>query len=240
MEDKPKAKDVETGGTTIAAVGRAARTNATARDNETSMQQHQQQQQQRQRKPIYTGYTFWSSDLHVAPIGDMRNLLVKPFNMTIIDKSMSGHCHFVGTCQTDLKVLPGINVFELNAPGTKEGGPQDCKNDVRERFYAEYKSDPEMLTVDAFFCHHLASICELYMAFDRPLIVVASTRYGLGRGPALHWSKWNDNLRAIASNARNVVAANNKYDAEYIKYFTGLRPCSHLEMRVHVGTSAHK
>ena len=31
------------------------------------------------------------------------------------------------------------------------------------------------------------------------------------------------NLRDIAANPRNTVAANNKYDAEYVKYFTGLK-----------------
>jgi hypothetical protein len=28
---------------------------------------------------------------------------------------------------------------------------------------------------------------------------------------------WNENLRKIAANPRNVVAANNMYDLEYIK-----------------------
>ena len=35
--------------------------------------------------------------------------------------------------------------------------------------------------------------------------------------------QWNKNLVDIAANPRNVVAANNRYDAEYVKYFTGIQ-----------------
>ena len=48
------------------------------------------------------------------------------------------------------------------------------------------------------------------------LIVVASTRYEIGRHDATRWKLWNDNLRAIAAHPRNVVAANNAYDAECV------------------------
>ena len=61
------------------------------------------------------------------------------------------------------------------------------------------------------------------MPFNRSLIAIASTRYEIGRHSAARWRAWNENLRKIASSPRNVVAANNKYDAEYIKYFTGIK-----------------
>lgn len=59
--------------------------------------------------------------------------------------------------------------------------------------------------------------------FNKSLIVVASTRFEIGRHDAARWALWNQNLRAIASHPRNVVAANNRYDAEYVKYFTGIK-----------------
>jgi hypothetical protein len=43
-------------------------------------------------------------------------------------------------------------------------------------------------------------------------------RYEIGRHSSSRWSSWNENLKKIASNPRNIVAANNLYDAEYIKY----------------------
>ena len=36
------------------------------------------------------------------------------------------------------------------------------------------------------------------------------------------WKAWLSSLRRIARDPRNVVAANNKYDAEYIRYFAGV------------------
>lgn len=42
-------------------------------------------------------------------------------------------------------------------------------------------------------------------------------RYEIGRHSPSRWALWNENLKKIAANPRNVVAANNLYDAEYIK-----------------------
>ncbi|CAF1339882.1 unnamed protein product [Didymodactylos carnosus] len=80
-----------------------------------------------------------------------------------------------------------------------------------------------MQMVDAFVCFHPASMCELYMPFNKSLLVIASTRYELARLESYKWQKWNENLKMIARNPQNVVGANNLYDAEYIRYFTGLK-----------------
>jgi len=80
-----------------------------------------------------------------------------------------------------------------------------------------------MKTVDAFLCQHAAGQCEVFMAFGKPMIVIASTRYEIGRLTKEAWQAWNQNLMDIAANPRNTIASNNAYDAEYIKYFTGLR-----------------
>ncbi|CAF2121680.1 unnamed protein product [Rotaria magnacalcarata] len=95
-------------------------------------------------------------------------------------------------------------------------------NEIRRRFYEFYKNQMELNVVDAFVCFHPASMCELYMPFNRSIIVIASTRYELGRFEPDQWQKWNANLKEIASDPRNLVAANNLYDVEYIRYFTGL------------------
>jgi len=80
-----------------------------------------------------------------------------------------------------------------------------------------------MANVDAFLCNHAAGLCEAYMPFNRSLVVIASTRYEIGRHEPSRWREWNANLVKIASHPRNVVAANNRFDAEYIKYFTGIQ-----------------
>jgi hypothetical protein len=65
-------------------------------------------------------------------------------------------------------------------------------------------------------------MCELFMPFGKPLIVIASTRYEIGRYENARWLEWNQNLEKIARKPGNVVGANNLYDLEYIKYFTDL------------------
>lgn len=53
--------------------------------------------------------TIWSSDFHISPVADIKNVL-HPFGASLIDKSLSGHCHLSNTCERDLKVI----AFSLN------------------------------------------------------------------------------------------------------------------------------
>jgi len=90
------------------------------------------------------------------------------------------------------------------------------------RFYEAYKSDSVMQSVDAFLCYDPPAICELYEPFNKSLIVIAANRYYITRQSNQRWKTWNNNLIHYASDPRNVIAANNRYDAEMIRYFTGL------------------
>ena len=110
--------------------------------------------------------TLWSSDFHISPIADIKNLL-QDHNVKVIDKSLSGHCHLMGTCQQDLRVLTKDNGIDLTP----------CPNQLRREFYAQYHSDREFQAVDAFLCNHACSMCEVFMPFGKPMIVIASTRY---------------------------------------------------------------
>lgn len=161
--------------------------------------------------------SIWSSDFHISPVADIKDLL-KIFDAKVLDKSLSGHCHLTKTCQTDLRVLNQENGIEL-AP---------CPNMLHKRFYNSYVGDEEFQSADAILCTHACSMCEIFMPFGKPLIVVASTRYEIGRYDAKRWTEWNRNLQRIASHSNNVIAANNMYDLEYIKYFTGIRNVQYL------------
>jgi hypothetical protein len=168
----------------------------------------------------YRGYTFWSSDLHISPIADLKSIFTPdlPFAHKVIDKSLSGHCKIMKpqTCATDLRVFTSGNSASLVE------SPSKCINPLRKKFYDSYKNDDVMKNVDAFLCNHNAPLCEAFMAFGRPMVIIASTRYEIGRYDKRSWNFWNKNLLTMANNPRNIVAANNRYDAEYIKYFTGL------------------
>ena len=151
----------------------------------------------------------WSNDFHIGPIQDLKHLL-QPLGVKFIDKSLSKHCRLTRTCARGLKVVNRGNGIKL-------------PREVIPQFYQAYKDDPEMATVDAFVCFHPSSMCELFMPFNKSILVIASTRYEMGRMPPDRWKEWNKNLLKISQDPKNVVAANNLYDAEYIKYFTGFK-----------------
>ena len=108
---------------------------------------------------------LWSSDFHISPIADIKHLLAD-YEVKIIDKSLSGHCHLTNTCERDLRIITKLNGIHL----------RPCANTLRRNFYDSYKNDPVMLSVDAFICTHAASLCEIFMPFQKPMIVIASTR----------------------------------------------------------------
>lgn len=63
---------------------------------------------------ISRSLTVWSSDFHISPPRDIKEIF-KYLSAKMIDKSLSGHCKLTSTCQTDLQVLTPQN-------GTLEGG----------------------------------------------------------------------------------------------------------------------
>jgi len=109
--------------------------------------------------------TLWSNDFHISPIADIKHNL-KDFDVKVIDKSLSGHCHLTNTCERDLKILNKLNGISLSP----------CPNQLRKEFYNAYRDDSEFQSADAIICTHAASMCELFMPFNKPLIVIASTR----------------------------------------------------------------
>jgi len=50
---------------------------------------------------------LWSSDFHISPIADIKDLLRD--SALVIDKSLSGHCHLTDTCERDLRVITKMN-----------------------------------------------------------------------------------------------------------------------------------
>ena len=154
----------------------------------------------------------WSADGHVAPVSDMKSLL-GPLGVEFIDMSLSAHCGIACNCDAKqrLKVLRQDNMESI-----QEG-------DI-PRFYEAYRNDSEFARVDAFFVAHPMSNFELYMPFNRSIIALSTTRYELARFHTPLWTRMNRRLQALAANSVNVVAANNLYDREYLRYFSCVQP----------------
>ena len=108
----------------------------------------------------------WSSDFHISPVADAKWIL-NTFGVAVIDKSLSGHCHITNTCAKDLRVITQQNGIELSP----------CPNKLRQEFFDAYKNDFEMKQVDIVLCTHATSMCELFMPFNKTMVLIASTRY---------------------------------------------------------------
>lgn len=106
-------------------------------------------------------------------------------------------------------------------PVTRANGFDLCPapHALRRSFFGATRSS--FAHVDAFVCFHPPALCELFMPFNKSVLVLASVNLELARENPPRWRAWLRNLRAIAADRRNVVAANNRYDVEYIRHFTG-------------------
>lgn len=156
---------------------------------------------------------IWTTDFHIGPIHDLKTFL-KPMGVRFIDKNLDyTRCGRTRTCE-GMKTLKLINPHNA----------RDLDYSWIPKFYQLYANDTEMDSVDAFGCFHLPALCELYEPFNKSLIILSTIRYELGRFGKERWTRWNNNLIRYAANPKNLIAANNLYDVNYIKYFTGIEP----------------
>lgn len=153
---------------------------------------------------------LWSTNLHIGPILDLKHLLT-PEGVVIIDHSLSSRCWLTKTCASRLKVLSMHNAMR----------PTKLQ---QETFYKTYAHNSRMSGVDAVLCFHPASICQVYIPFNKSLIVFLTNRYELGRESVSEWQQWNQDLLSISTDSKNSIVANNLYDAKYVQYFTGIEP----------------
>ena len=116
-------------------------------------------------------------------------------------------------------------------------------NVLKRDFYELYKNDSEFNRIDVFMCSHPAANCELFEKFEKPMVVFLTTRLEFGRDDkqvgwrAREMAKWNSwgeldsreqdwisFIMKYHKSGRLAFTANNKYDAEYGYYYTGIRP----------------
>jgi len=172
------------------------------------------------------GKTYlWTMDFHGGPTNCDMSMITKAGGA--IHAEIDGICDFYGLCKDRLKVIKADN--------WKEFDPTERQ---RRDFQMAYEADPEFKRVDAFICHHPVANCELFLPFNRSIIIHATTRLEFGRHDEgidwrlssgydrdvgkEKWKKWVRTIQKLALDTRNVIAANNAYDRDYIKYFTGV------------------
>ena len=165
--------------------------------------------------------TFWTSDLHNGTRMDMPSVLGN-FGHRVI---LAGHKgrqvpHPV------LKQVKEISVYTRlsNTIKTFRTPSTALTESMVEENFEFYKNDEQISLVDAFICSFPASMCEMWMPFNKTIIFAPAHRYNLGRCTKGEFLRLNEHLSALASsvNPHHVIAALSHYDEEYLRHYTGL------------------
>ena len=177
----------------------------------------------------------WTTDLHAGPIG----CEVSVFSSLRVD--IAAHVDFPNCKHFHTKDGANLCAFGSTRGGLRRNGNfgyslDPNPNDTRKRLYEHYAKDAQFVSSDVVFCSHPIANCEIYLPFDKSILLYGSTRLEFGRDdeyvwwrrPMMgrdsneRWKHWVRNLKAIAGSKSNFIAANNLYDVTYIEYLTGV------------------
>lgn len=147
---------------------------------------------------------FFNIDLHVSVISDLKNIF-ENMGHNVDNWSISGHHHLFGWQQKKDCVINQNNWTTLDKR-------------LCDKFYNTYKD--ELSKYDAFIVTHTPSFSLLYERFNKPIIVVASTRYEAPfSNDMMRWAWLNRYLTNGVEEEKIKLVANNKYDQKYLFHF---------------------
>jgi len=169
----------------------------------------------------------WTADLHSGPFSCDESLMREAGAETHAEIQYS-KCTYSNVCADRLRVFRNDNMTGY--------GLGDDPEKLRRDFFEAYKHDPEFARVDAFLCTHPTANCELFMPFNKSIIINAAARIEFGRyddnipwrrdhltsRSYEQWRQWVQNLQRIEARPENFIMANNLYDVAYIKHMTGI------------------
>lgn len=150
---------------------------------------------------------FFNLDLHASVIKDLTDIFER-IGHNVSHWSISSHAWVHGEKTRDVEVVNQYTWRHLN-------------EHMCERFYQRYR---ELLSeYDGFIVTHTPAFALLYLRFNKPVIVVASTRYEAPFSLSKrNWEWLNSSLRELSERKLICRVANNKYDQQYCELFTGL------------------
>jgi len=143
---------------------------------------------------------FFNIDLHVSVIKDLQTIF-SDLGHQIDSLSLSSHDWVFGN---EKSVKPEIITSE---------NWKTIDRQLADKFYEHYKD--KLDEYDGFVVTHTPVFARLYERFDKPIIVVCSTRYEFPYTDDLE--KWTDLNLYLSSNKNVILVANNKVDQRYTK-----------------------
>ena len=149
---------------------------------------------------------FFNLDLHISVIADVKNIF-EDFGHSVDNWSISGHAHIMGYDVADVEVV-------------NQNSWRHIDEKMADEFYKRY--EPTLRSYDGFIVTHTPCFSLLYEKFNKPIIVIASTRYeDPFSADVKRWTKFNDYLRCQIDEEKVIPITNNKYDKEYTELYTG-------------------
>lgn len=177
----------------------------------------------------------WVTDFHAGPIGCQLSMF-EEIGLNVTAKIDFPNCRFFKD-SVGGDVCAEHNGLKVLALDNWRGFSLDQSNPIQTRkdFYRAYILDPEFQSMDIVFCSHPAANCELYLPFDKNIVIYNTQRIEFGRGDdyvwwrqpylgnvSARWLHWSQNLQAISRSANNLIAANNMFDVKHMEYLTGV------------------
>ena len=166
---------------------------------------------------------FGNSDLHTGPRSDLSSLL-SHLGQRIILMGYKGK----ETNYPEIYEDKSVKVYERNSPTLSRY--QDHSHGLTSLAINKnaefYEKDDVVRHIDAFICTFPASMCQMWLAMNKSVIFLPAHRYNLGRCTAKEWKQLDQDLFRMVQDPsdRHTIASMSRYDAEYLQYYTGIKP----------------
>ena len=167
--------------------------------------------------------TFGNSDLHTGPRSDLSSLL-SHLGQKIVLMGFKGN----ETNYPEIYKLKSVNIYDRSSPTLSRY--LDHTHRLTSLGIARnvefYSDDKVVKEIDAFVCTFPASMCQMWKPLNKSIIFLPAHRYNLGRCIAKEWRQLNEDIKQLHQDpsGRHTIAAMSRYDAEYLRYYTGIKP----------------
>ena len=156
--------------------------------------------------------SVFSLDAHVSVVEDLRRGL-RPLGV-----SFTTWC-IAGSNRTFRKFLIAPDPVR----GISSRNWKQIDGRAIEKFNNSYRG--YLKSFDGFLATYPPAFAEAYEEYGKPMLVITGTRYEWPYTfDERKWNKLNQFLVRSVSSGRMTLVANNRADADYINYFTGLSP----------------
>lgn len=147
---------------------------------------------------------FFNIDCHISVISDIKNIF-ETLGHEVDHWSLSGHRWVFNFEECKSEVINETNWSSLD-------------QDMVEKFYLCHKKQLDQY--DAFVCAYPPCFLKLFEKFNKPIIVIAATRYDHPFTNDPIRLKWLE--ESLINNQNIIRIANNEFDKKYCEYFLGV------------------